>query len=81
MFADDTKIWKRIIGLKDCVELQEDLIRLQSWSEEWLLQFNPEKCKVMHVGHDYKFSYVMKQENKTYSLKSIQKKKKISGSQ
>ena len=39
MFADDTKIWKKITELKDCSELQEDLTILQQWSETWLLQF------------------------------------------
>jgi len=52
MFADDTKVWKKITGIKDCIDLQEDLTNLQSWSDKWLLQFNPEKCKVMPVGHN-----------------------------
>ena len=25
-------------------------IVLSKWSEKWLLQFNSEKCKVMHIG-------------------------------
>jgi len=52
MFADDSKIWSRI-GLTDCVRLQADLDQLRAWSDKWLLSFNPDKCKVMHVGHDY----------------------------
>lgn len=26
------------------------LKRLQEWSRKWLLQFNKDKCKVIHVG-------------------------------
>jgi len=52
IFADDTKVWKKITGIKDCMDLQEDLTNLQNWSDKWLLQFNAEKCKVMHVVHN-----------------------------
>jgi hypothetical protein len=68
MFADDTKIWNKIADLGDCVKLQDDLDSLQRWSDKWLLQLNPEKCKVMHVGHNYRFPYTMKQDNNTYNL-------------
>jgi len=47
MFADDTKIWTRISGVNDSEALQQDLDSLSRWSEEWLLRFNPNKCKVM----------------------------------
>ena len=46
MFADDTKISARI------QKLQYDLDKLVEWSKQWLFAFNPEKCKVMHIGHD-----------------------------
>jgi len=37
------------------MDLQEDLTNLQNWSDKWLLQFNAEKCKVMHVGDNYSY--------------------------
>jgi len=52
MFADDTKIWTAIAIADDAESLQQDLNRLDEWSEKWLLKFNPTKCKVMHIGHD-----------------------------
>jgi len=55
MFADNTKIWKKIWNL-EC-SLKEDLDRLTEWSRKWLLLFNPEKCKVMHIAHDVKTVY------------------------
>ena len=50
MFADDTKIYRRIFSQPDRVKLQEDLKTLQDWSDAWLLRFNTDKCKVMHFG-------------------------------
>jgi len=58
MFADDTKIWTRIIATTDSVKLQNDLDSLTALSSKWLLHFNPDKCKVMHIGrhqHDTKY--------------------------
>jgi len=51
MFADDTKLWATISNTTDSKMLQEDLNCLKCWSNKWLLRFNPEKCKVMHVRH------------------------------
>lgn len=61
MFADDTKVWNRISGPRDCVRLQQDLDRLQKWSDKWLLRFNLDKCKVMHMGRNVNFTYTLKQ--------------------
>ena len=32
--------------------LQADLERLMDWSNRWQMQFNIEKCKVMHFGYN-----------------------------
>jgi len=50
------------------MDLQEDLTNLQNWSDKWLLQFNAEKCKVMHVGHNYRHQYTITQDNQKYNL-------------
>jgi len=57
MFADDTKLWNTIQHESDSQEMQEDLDTLREWSNKWLLDFNIEKCKVMHVGHKVATSY------------------------
>ena len=36
----------------------------------WLLQFNPEKCVVMHVGHSDNTRYHLQQDGKKWELKS-----------
>ena len=58
-FADDTKLGGKALTIGDCETIQKDLDNLNNWSEKWLLKFNKDKCKVMHVGynnlkHNYK---------------------------
>jgi len=37
LFADDTRIWKKIQNKQDDIEaLQQDLLTLESWSKKWL---------------------------------------------
>ena len=51
LFADDTKICRRILDESDEILLQQDLNSLVEWTKKWCLQFNVEKCKVMRVAH------------------------------
>ena len=50
MFADDTKLWRTIKNAEDSKILQSDLDALMNWSTKYLLKFNPQKCKLMHIG-------------------------------
>jgi hypothetical protein len=50
MFADDTKIFRKITSLADALMLQEDLQKLEEWSDIWLLKFNADKCHVLTLG-------------------------------
>ena len=45
-FADDTTI-----SSNSQKELQRDLDTAVEWAQTWQMQFNTNKCKVMHVGH------------------------------
>ena len=49
MFADDTNIYREIVSDQDIRILQADINTLQKWSDDWLLRFHPEKCKLMTV--------------------------------
>jgi len=49
-FADDAKIFSKIIDENDRDTLQQDLLKLIKWSEEWQMMFNVNKCKIMHFG-------------------------------
>jgi len=49
-FAADAKIFSRIKDVKDSERLQNYLLTLTTWSDEWRMMINVSKCKVMHVG-------------------------------
>ena len=53
-FADDTKIFGPVCNQSDYMKFQEDLNRLFSWSTDWQMIFNVEKCKIMHIGRSTK---------------------------
>ena len=62
-FADDTKLGGRVISSEDCNKIQDDLNKLSDWSEKWLMSFNTDKCKVMHIGDkNPKFIYKMRNQ-------------------
>ena len=59
MFADDTKVYKKIEKLSDCRTLQEDLNALSSWSAQWLLNFNATKCVVLKIKQSLDYIYTL----------------------
>lgn len=64
-FADDCKLFRRIskhptLTSLDVESMQLDLNELWNWSTEWAMEFNVEKCAIIHFGrsnpcHDYQF--------------------------
>ena len=64
LFADDTKIYRRITTGDDNEALRDDLANLEAWMQLWQLRFNAEKCKVMYIGqHNPRHEYTMKRGN------------------
>uniref|UniRef100_A0A674JM42 Reverse transcriptase domain-containing protein n=1 Tax=Terrapene triunguis TaxID=2587831 RepID=A0A674JM42_9SAUR len=58
-FADDTKLGGVASALEDRIKIQNDLDKLEKWSEVNGMKFNKDKCKVLHLGrnnqlHTYK---------------------------
>ena len=51
-FADDTKGLQEISSPEDREKLQNTLDSLGKWAEDWGMQFNVAKCKIMHVGRN-----------------------------
>ena len=49
LFADDTIMYLTITNQSDCLDLQNDLSKLEAWESEWLMAFNPEKCEVIRI--------------------------------
>ena len=72
MFADDTKLWCRIKKESNCVTLQQDVDYLTTLSNTWQLQFNAEKCKVMHIGHSCATEYYMSEGSSKTKIESVQ---------
>ena len=60
LFADDSKIFRKILSIRDKNILQRDLVKLQEWSSKWLLEFNAKKCEIMHFGRkNQKYDYTL----------------------
>ena len=75
IFADDTKIYDKSINYN---RLQEDLNRLQNWSDKWNLYFNVEKCKVLHVGkNNPEQNYDMKMKGVNRPLQKCEEEKDL----
>ena len=49
LYADDTKIWREILCEDDQVILQNDINSLFNWSVNNMMQFHPDKCKVVRI--------------------------------
>ena len=62
LFADDSKAYQPIKTMLDNKLLQHSINDLVKWTEKWLLKFNNEKCKILHLGkNNPKFKYHIKQ--------------------
>ena len=51
LFADDAKIYRAVRTQEDLEAMKRDMRRIEEWSEKWLLTFNANKCKTMHIGY------------------------------
>jgi len=49
-FADGSKLFSLVFNVDDIGKLQRDLTNLCNWAEEWMMLFNVEICKMMHIG-------------------------------
>ena len=79
LFADDTKLYKEISGLQGHEILQNDMFELCNWTMKWLLFFNSDKCKIMHIGNNNpKFSYKMLDKNNNIAdIKTVDHEKDL----
>ena len=49
-FADDTKLANMARNSDDHNKMQSYIDNLVNWSKKWGMEFNKEKCKIMHCG-------------------------------
>ena len=64
LFADDTKIFRRISTKQDEVILQEDINEMVKWADQWQLEFHPDKCVKMSINNK-------ELENRTYNMDDV----------
>ena len=76
LFADDSKCYKQISNISDCLLLQNDIDSLCDWSKKWDLNFHPSKCQIICVTRkrniiefDYKMNGVVLE--RTNSIKDL----------
>ena len=50
LFADDCKILATVKEPGDYIRLQRDIDAVVKWCDEWSMQLNFDKCRVMHCG-------------------------------
>ena len=65
LFADDCVLYRTINNPKDNTALQEDLSKLEQWSNIWQMDFNVKKCAIMQCStsaRKQQFDYKMKGE-------------------
>ena len=51
LFADDSLLYRKISSKRDCIELQQDLDRLQELEKKWEMAFNAEKYEVLCISN------------------------------
>jgi len=73
-FADDTKVSGIVDSDEDRQRIQQDIDRLEPWAERWQMEFNPDKCKVMHFG---RFNVGGKYTVNGRTLKSIDRQRDL----
>ena len=49
LFADDLKVFREITCVDDCLSLQSDLQKINSWCNTWHLFLNLKKCSILTV--------------------------------
>ena len=78
MFADDTKLFRKIESLYDNTTLQEDISKLENWCQRWNMKFNNDKCKIMHIGRtNQKFQYKMTTYQGETLIKAVEQEKDL----
>ena len=62
IFADDTKSYDKVESVDDNHKLQKCIDNLVKWSQDWMLGFNCDKCKCLHLGkNNKKHTYTIQQ--------------------
>lgn len=72
LFADDTKMYSVVNKPEQAVIMQNDILNLIKWSDDWLLKFNNDKSKHMFLELPMNF------QNTTWILENMKSQQKQS---
>ena len=67
LYADDTKIWRKIIHDSDNLTLQCDINSLNDWAIKNKMKFHPSKCKVLSITAE-QVSWILPFDRFPYAL-------------
>ena len=68
LYADDTKIWRKISSYSDCIILINDIASLSEWACRNKMKFLPSKCKVLSSSLRYTKFYILPFDRFAYEL-------------
>ena len=74
IFADDTKVYGPTSNQNS---LQKDLLTMMTWSKTWQLNFNIDKCSILHLGKNNEQSNYFLDKDKKNVLKKTTCEKDI----
>ena len=64
LFADDCLVYRPIRSKADHAQLQRDLDQITSWADQWQMEFNVSKCRIMTI------SLGRRREERVYTMKA-----------
>ena len=50
LYADDAKIYRRVLDQNDTAALQDDINKVSEYFTSWQLRINARKCNIIHLG-------------------------------
>ena len=71
LFADDTKIFRKISTLNDSLALQKDIYSLENWCKLWLLGFIREKCHYLTLGKCVNITHPHRYQVADYEIEHV----------
>ena len=78
LFADDAKLYAVVNTVDDAKTVQDDLSRIDNWSDIWQIRFNYKKCNRMHLGKEQQFStYFMTQNGEPTKINQVSEQKDL----
>ncbi len=78
LFADDATLYAKSTTQEQQSTIQDDLLKLQSWSDTWQLHFNKAKCKALYLGKDNrKETYFMQNDQNPVNLDESEAEKDL----